>query len=155
MMWGLPKKSSIKNDNVDYNGNIQNVEIRHTPALNVKVFNDTETDLNNGNNENSLTTLEEVDFMLPSGEEGITNKYFGPNGRSGFKPLATRIILSREDLEKKLTELQEQQNTIEQKEDDLSNQMEKQKQESEFFKKLFMSLMTSVEKHQVFGEDSE
>ena len=64
MMWGLPKKSSIKNDNVDYNGNIQNVEIRHTPALNVKVFNDTETDLNDGNNENSLTTLEEVDRKL-------------------------------------------------------------------------------------------
>ena len=155
MMWGLPKKSSIESDNIDYNGNIQNVEIRHTPALNVKVFNDSETNVNNENNDNSLTTLEEVDFMLPSGEEGMTNSYFGPNGRSGFKPLATRIILSREELQEKITELQEQQSNMEQKEDDLSLQVEKQRQESEFFKKLFMSLMTSVEKHQVFGEGSE
>ena len=105
MMWGLPKKSSIESDNIDYNGNIQNVEIRHTPALNVKVFNDSETGLNNDNNDNSLTTLEEVDFMLPSEEDGMTSSYFGPNGRSGFKPLATRIILSREELAKKITEL--------------------------------------------------
>ena len=154
-MWGLPKKSSIESDNIDYNGNIQNVEIRHTPALNVKVFNDSETGLNNGNNDNSLTTLEEVDFMLPSGEDGMTSSYFGPNGRSGFKPLATRIIMSREELAKKITELQEQQSNIEQKEDDLSVQVEKQRQESEFFKKLFMSLMTPVEKRQVFGEGSE
>ena len=82
---------------------------------------------------------------------------YSGSGRTGVKPIATRVILSREDLTKKLAELSSQQNRIKDREDNIAEKIDlladQQKDDSEFLKDLLMSLMTTTENREVFGRN--
>merc|ERR1712013_976733 len=73
------------------------------------------------------------------------------------QPIATRVILSRDDLTKKLAELSAQQNRIKDREDNIAQKIDvladQQKDDSEFLKDLLMSLMTTTENREVFGRN--
>ena len=143
MIWGLPKTSSLDTDTVPYSGNVQNVEILHKPRENVKYFNLTEEGKNGTGN--ILQTIEEVDFL-----GGVKDNSFEAQDQDQYHSLH-EVVLSREELEMKLKEMRK---NVEANENDLSdkiNELEaKQKMESEFYKKLFVSLMTEKQKHNEF-----
>ena len=138
MIWGLPKKSSLEPDSPSYSGSPQNLEIRHTAPQTARV-----RSVGSGGAGDQLLTLEEVDFLPPVTEEE-------EEGEDESSPHLHQVILSREELDRRLTQLQQQQQQVETREEDLSNKIgileQQQKNESEFYKKLFLSLMTSKEK---------
>ena len=144
MIWGLPKTSSLDTDTVPYSGNVQNVEILHKPRENVKYFNLTEEG-KNGTGNNILQTIEEVDFL-----GGDKDDSFEVQDQDQYHSLH-EVVLSRAELEMKLKEMRK---NVEANENDLSdkiNELEaKQKMESEFYNKLFVSLMTEKQKHNEF-----
>lgn len=143
MIWGLPKTSSLDTDTVAYSGNVQNVEILHKPKENVKYFNLTEDKVENGN---TLQTIEEVDFLGDVKDDSFEYD----EDQAQYNSLH-EVVLSREELEMKLKEMRKD---VEAKEDDLSDKIyeleEKQKLESEFYKKLFVSLMTEKKRQKDF-----
>ena len=143
MIWGLPKTSSLDTDTVPYSGNVQNVEILHKPKENVKYFNLTEDKVENGN---TLQTIEEVDFLGDVKDDSFEYD----EDQAQYNSLH-EVVLSREELEMKLKEMRKD---VEAKEDDLSDKIyeleEKQKLESEFYKKLFVSLMTEKKRQKDF-----
>jgi len=143
MIWGLPKTSSLDTDTVPYSGNVQNVEILHKPKENVKYFNLTEDKVENGN---TLQTIEEVDFLGDVKDDSFEYE----EDQAQYNSLH-EVVLSREELEMKLKEMRKD---VEAKEDDLSDKIyeleEKQKLESEFYKKLFVSLMTEKKRQKDF-----
>lgn len=143
MIWGLPKTSSLDTDTVPYSGNVQNVEILHKPRENVKYFNLTEEGKNGTGN--ILQTIEEVDFL-----GGVKDDSVEAQDQDQYHSLH-EVVLSREELEMKLKEMRK---NVEANENDLSDKIDeleaKQKMESEFYKKLFISLMTEKQKHNEF-----
>jgi len=164
MVWGLPQGSLLDTDNtVPFIASLQNVEIHHRPVQSKKIL----TPDTQNKKDNNLLTLEEVDYLAsPSSDsQNIQNTIIDPSryspysssGRSGIQPIATRVILSREDLTKKLAELSSQQNRIKDREDDIAERIEilanHQKDDSQFLKDLLMSLMTSTENKEVFGRN--
>ena len=148
MIWGLPKTSSLDTDTVPYSGNVQNVEILHKPKENVKYFNLTEEDQNGTGN--ILQTIEEVDFLGGVKEDDLD---YESHDQDQYHSLH-EVVLSREELEMKLKEMRQ---NVEANENDLSDKIneleEKQKLESEFYKKLFISLMTEKKKQKEFKLD--
>lgn len=161
MVWGLPQGSILDTDNsVPFIATLQNVEIHHRPVQSKKILT---PDAQNTQN-NNLLTLEEVDYLSPTADSQNTQtsisdpfQYspYSSSGRSGVQPIATRIILSRDDLTKKLAELTSKQNRIRDREDNIAEKIEilsnQQKDDSQFLKDLLMSLMTSTENNEVFG----
>ena len=141
MIWGLPKKSSLEPDSPSYSGSPQNLEIRHTAPQTARV-----RSVGSGGAGDQLLTLEEVDFLPPVTEEEGEEE----EEEEESSPHLHQVILSREELDRRLTQLQQQQQQVETREEDLSNKIgileHQQKNESEFYKKLFLSLMTSKEK---------
>eukprot|EP00092_Neocalanus_flemingeri_P006428 GFUD01006925.1.p1 GENE.GFUD01006925.1~~GFUD01006925.1.p1 ORF type:complete len:498 (-),score=113.70 GFUD01006925.1:444-1937(-) len=165
MVWGLPQGSLLDTDNtVPFIASLQNVEIHHRPALSKKILT---PDPQNKKDNNNLLTLEEVDYLAsPSSDsQNIPNPFPDPSryspysssGRSGIQPIATRVILSRDDLTKKLAELSTKQDRIRTREDNFAERIEilanQQKDDSQFLKDLLMSLMTSTENKEVFGRN--
>ena len=145
MIWGLPKTSSLDTDTVPYSGNVQNVEILHKPKENVKYFNLTEEGHNGTGN--VLQTIEEVDFL-----GGVKDDSFDYESQDQDQyHTLHEVVLSREELEMKLKEMRK---NVEANENDLSDKIneieEKQKMESEFYRKLFVSLMTEKQKQNQF-----
>lgn len=67
------------------------------------------------------------------------------------------MILTREDLTKKLAELSSKQNRIKDREDNIAEKIDtlanQQKDDSQFLKDLLMSLMTTTENREVFGRN--
>ena len=164
MVWGLPQGSILDSDNnVPFISTLQNVEIHHRPVQSRKVLTPDTQDRQN----NNLLTLEEVDYLASpksDSQEPDTlipepSKYspYTSSGRAGVQPIATRVILSREDLTKKLAELSAQQNRIKDREDNIAQKIDvladQQKDDSEFLKDLLMSLMTTTENREVFGRN--
>ena len=120
MIWGLPKKSSLEPDSPSYSGSPQNLEIRHTAPQTARV-----RSVGSGGAGDQLLTLEEVDFLPPvTEEEGEEEEESSPH--------LHQVILSREELDRRLTQLQQQQ--VETREEDLSNKIgileQQQKNES-------------------------
>jgi len=164
MVWGLPQGSILDNDNsVPFISTLQNVEIHHRPVQSRKILT---PDTQNRQN-NNLLKLEEVDYLAPPKSDSATPDTLIPEpsnyspytntGRNGVQPIATRVILSREDLTKKLAELSSKQNRIKDREDNIAEKIDllanQQKDDSEFLKDLLMSLMTTTENREVFGRN--
>jgi len=164
MVWGLPQGSILDSDNnVPFISTLQNVEIHHRPVQSRKILTPDTQDRQN----NNLLTLEEVDYLASPKSDSQDldtlipepSKYspYSGSGRTGVKPIATRVILSREDLTKKLAELSSQQNRIKDREDNIAEKIDllvdQQKDDSEFLKDLLMSLMTTTENREVFGRN--
>jgi len=164
MVWGLPQGSILDNDNsVPFISSLQNVEIHHRPVQSRKILT---PDTQNRQN-NNLLTLEEVDYLaspkldaqLPQAPSTESSNYspYRNSGRGGVQPIATRVILTREDLTKKLAELSSKQNRIKDREDNIAEKIDtlanQQKDDSQFLKDLLMSLMTTTENREVFGRN--
>ena len=107
-----------------------------------------------------LEIVEEKDFLASDTFENYQerqeirkNRLFGLHRNSEMRPVATRVILTKDELEKKLKELKDDQ---EKREDDVEDQLDeiskRQKEEERMIKKIFMSLMTPTEKRKVFGD---
>jgi hypothetical protein len=162
MVWGLPQGSILDNDNsVPFISTLQNVEIHHRPVQSRKILT---PDTQNRQN-NNLLTLEEVDYLaspnldaeLPQAPSTESSNYSPYRGRGGVQPIATRVILTRDDLTKKLAELSSEQNRIKDREDNIAEKIDtlanQQKDDSQFLKDLLMSLMTTTENREVFGRN--
>lgn len=162
MVWGLPKASILDTDtSVPFIASLQNVEIHHRPVQSRKVHTPDQQSQQN----NNLLTLEEVDY-LGSPETDTTSETivdqshftpYGSSGRAGMQPIATRVIISQEDLSRKLAELTERQDRLQDRENNIAEKFEmlsnQQKDDSQFLKDLLMSLMTSTENKEVFGRN--
>lgn len=162
MVWGLPKASILDTDtSVPFIASLQNVEIHHRPVQSRKVHTPDQQSQQN----NNLLTLEEVDYLgSPEtdtpGETIVDQSHFTPygsSGRAGMQPIATRVIISQEDLSRKLAELTERQDRLQDRENNIAEKFEmlsnQQKDDSQFLKDLLMSLMTSTENKEVFGRN--
>jgi len=164
MVWGLPQGSILDTDNsVPFVASLQNVEIHHRPVQSRKILT---PDSQNKQN-NNLLTLEEVDYLASPTTDSQDSQVLIPrpsnyspysnSGRTGVQPIATRVILSREDLTKKLAELSTKQNRIRDREDNIAEKIDilsnQQKDDSQFLKDLLMSLMTTSENKEVFGRN--
>ena len=165
MIWGLPHKTSLDDENTPYTGAVQDVEIRHIPAPASSDTSPAPAPSANEDNDTSgeLTTLEEVDYLAPLfGSSEQARPRDGNNYGVGWsQPVATRIILSREQFEQmklnKLNEVEDQVTKVQEQEDDLKERVDtlydRQKAETEFYKNLFKSLMTTAEQKKVFGNE--
>ena len=183
MLWGLPQKSSLEDDrsqgNVfnfeirhnlpakkktqdDHQGQHHGEGLHTLQEVDFLSSTNKKKRPHHSNHDSGhLETLEEKDFLAPDSfdnyqgrQEMRRNRLFGLHRHSELRPVATRVILTRDELEKKLEELQEDQ---EDREDDLEDQLDeiarKQREEERMIKKIFMSLMTPTEKRKVFGGD--
>ena len=111
MIWGLPHKTSLDDENTPYTGAVQDVEIRHIPAPASSDTSPAPAQSANEDNDTSgeLTTLEEVDYLAPlfTSSEQARPRDGNNYGVGWSQPVATRIILSREQFEQmKLSKLQ-------------------------------------------------
>ena len=154
MMWGLPQKTSLDDDKA---GAVQDVEIRHIPAPERSQEEEEEEDRMTsstsqaGDNSSSgeLQTLEEVDYLAPlfasSQDGGNTNRY----GLKWTKPVATKIIMTSDQLEETLRGLGDSVDQVRDQEDSLEDRVntlyDRQITETEFYKKLFLSVVTGRE----------
>ena len=112
-----------------------------------------------------LEVVDEKDFLAPDTfdnsyqerYEKRRNRIHGLHKHSEMRPVATRVILTRKELEKKIEELKENDDDAEERDENIENQLDeisrKQRREEELIKKIFMSLMTPSEKRKVFGEE--
>ena len=156
MVWGLPQGSILDTDNrIPFVASLQNVEIHHRPVQSRKILN---PDSQNKQN-NNLLTLEEVDYLASPTTDSQDSQVlihqpsryspYSNSERTGVQPIATRVILSREDLTKKLAELSTKQNRIRDREDNIAEKIDilsnQQKDDSQFLKDLLMSLMKTSE----------
>ena len=161
MIWGLPQKTSLDDDTA---GAVQDVEIRHIPAPESTQEEEEEDRLasstsqagdNSSNGE--LETLEEVDYLAPlfgsSQDRGSTNRY----GLKWTKPVATKIIMTSDQLEETLRGLGDTVEQVRDQEDSLEDRVntlyDKQITETEFYKKLFLSVMTEGEPKDNVGNE--
>ena len=99
-----------------------------------------------------MVTLEEVDFLAEDSSDTLQSR-----GRQLIKPIKTRLILSGAELNEKLADLRLKQNLIEDKEDDMAEKIEilsdQQRNNSQFIRNFFGSLMTANENQNVFGKN--
>ena len=106
-----------------------------------------------------LQTLEEVDYLAPlfgsspGQDRGGSNRY----GLSWTKPVATKIILTSDQLEERLRDLgdtvregREREASLEDRVDTL---YDRQITETEFFKKLFHSVVTKGGQKDIIGDE--
>jgi len=163
MVWGLPQGNLLDTDDTTpFIASLQNVEIHHRPLQSRKII----TPDTQNKNSNKLQTLEEIDYLASPPSDFQNNPYslpdpyrhspYGSSGQYGIQPIATRVILSKEDLSRKLEELSSNQSRIKDREDNIAEQVKilsnQQNDDSKFLKKLLMSLMTTTENKQVFGQ---
>ena len=148
---------------------MQDVEIRHIPAPessqeeeeDEEVDRLTSTNGQAGDNSSSveLQTLEEVDYLAPlfgsspSQERGNINRF----GLRWTKPVATKIIMTSDQLEERLRNIGNNVAQVRDQEDNLEDRVntlyDRQITETEFYKKLFLSVMTEAEQKNISGDD--
>ena len=161
MIWGLPHKTSLDDETA---GAVQDVEIRHIPAPDTEEEEEEEESLTTpgreaGDNSSSgeLQTLEEVDYLAPlfgsSQERGNTNRY----GLRWTKPVATKIIMTSDQLEERLRGLGDSVEQVRDQEDSLEDRVDtlydRQNTETEFYKKLFLSVITKADQKNIIGDE--
>jgi len=161
VIWGLPQKTSLDDDTA---GAVQDVEIRHIPAPDSSQEEEEEDEdrLTSTNSQDStssgeLQTLEEVDYLAPlfgpSQERGNTNRY----GLRWTKPVATKIIMTSDQLEERLRGIGDSVEQVREQEDSLEDRVntlyDRQITETEFYKKLFLSVMTEAEQKNSSGDE--
>jgi len=146
LVWGLPGQ---KGRVASYTPSMQDMEIYHGPVRRNVTYTDTANMMDDGN---SLVTLEEVDFLAEDSSDTLQSR-----GRQLIKPIKTRLILSGAELNEKLADLRLKQNLIEDKEDDMAEKIEilsdQQRNNSQFIRNFFGSLMTANENQNVFGKN--
>ena len=100
MIWGLPQKTSLDDETA---GAVQDVEIHHIPAPDQEEEEE-EEGLSTTSSSGELQTLEEVDYLAPlfgsspGQDRGGSNRY----GLSWTKPVATKIIMTSDQLQERL-----------------------------------------------------
>ena len=166
MIWGLPHKTSLDDETA---GAVQDVEIRHipTPESNQEEQEEEEVEVEEenrlGSNTNSssgeLETLEEIDYPVPlygsssSQDMGNTNRY----GLRWSKPVATKIIMTSDQLEERLRGLGDSVEQVRDQEDSLEDRVDtlydRQNTETEFYKKLFLSVITKADQKNIIGDE--
>lgn len=164
MIWGLPQKTRLDDDTA---GAVQDVEIRHIPAPERSQEEEEEEDgltsstSQAGDNSSSgeLQTLEEVDYLdpmfgsSPSQDQGNTNRY----GLRWTKPVATKIIMTSDQLEETLRGLGDTVDQVRDQEDSLEDRVntlyDRQITETEFYKKLYLSMMTKADQKKVIRDE--
>ena len=116
-----------------------------------------------GSNTNSssgeLETLEEIDYPVPlygsssSQDMGNTNRY----GLRWSKPVATKIIMTSEQLEERLRGLGDTVAEVRDEEDSLEERVnslyDRQLTETEFYKNLFLSVITKADQKKIIGDE--
>ena len=142
------------------------MEIRHipTPESSQEQEEEEEEEENRlGSNTNSssgeLETLEEIDYPVPlygsssSQDMGNTNRY----GLRWSKPVATKIIMTSEQLEERLRGLGDTVDQVRDEEDSLEERVnslyDRQLTETEFYKNLFLSVITKADQKKIIGDE--
>ena len=164
MIWGLPHKTSLDDETA---GAVQDVEIRHIPAPDTEQEEEEEgerlttPEREAGDNSSSgeLQTLEEVDYLAPlfgsspSQDRSDSNRY----GLRWSKPVATKIILTSDQLEERLRGLGDSVEQVRDQEDSLEDRVDtlydRQNTETEFYKKLFLSVITKADQKNIIGDE--
>ena len=144
MIWGLPQKTSLDDETA---GAVQDVEIHHIPAPDQEEEEE-EEGLSTTSSSGELQTLEEVDYLAPlfgsspGQDRGGSNRY----GLSWTKPVATKIIMTSDQLQERLRGLGDTVEQVREQEDSLEDRVDtlydRQITETEFYKKLFLSVVT-------------
>ena len=157
MIWGLPQKTSLDDETA---GAVQDVEIHHIPAPEQEEEEEEEEEgLSTTSSSGELQTLEEVDYLAPlfgsspGQDRGGSNRY----GLSWTKPVATKIILTSDQLEERLRDLGDTVREVREQEDSLEDRVDtlydRQITETEFFKKLFHSVVTKGGQKDIIGDE--
>ena len=156
MIWGLPQKTSLDDETA---GAVQDVEIHHIPAPDQEEEEEEEEGLSTTNSSGELQTLEEVDYLAPlfgsspGQDRGGSNRY----GLSWTKPVATKIIMTSDQLQERLRGLGDTVEQVREQEDSLEDRVntlyDRQITETEFYKKLFLSVMTEAEQKNNSGDE--
>lgn len=161
MIWGLPHKTSLDDDTA---GAVQDVEIHHIPAPETSQEEEEEEDrmttsqagLNRSSGE--LETLEEVDYLAPLFSSSPSQDRAGSNryGLRWSKPVATKIIMTSDQLEETLRTLGDTVDQVRDQEDSLEDRVDtlydRQITETEFYKKLYLSVLTKAEQNKIRDE---
>ena len=156
MIWGLPQKTSLDDETA---GAVQDVEIHHIPAPDQEEEEEEEEGLSTTNSSGELQTLEEVDYLAPlfgsspGQDRGGSNRY----GLSWTKPVATKIIMTSDQLQERLRGLGDTVEQVREQEDSLEDRVDtlydRQITETEFYKKLFLSVITKADRKKIIGDE--
>ena len=155
MIWGLPQKTSLDDETA---GAVQDVEIHHIPAPDQEEEEEEEEGLSTTSSSGELQTLEEVDYLAPlfgsspGQDRGGSNRY----GLSWTKPVATKIIMTSDQLQERLRGLGDTVEQVREQEDSLEDRVDtlydRQITETEFYKKLYLSVLTKAEQNKIRDE---